>query len=46
VGPPIMPPSNEGRAPRSAVKDFSANLHGELQRLFDEAQARAGMRSQ
>lgn len=46
VGEPIAPPSNEGRASRSAVKDFSASLHSELQRLFDEAQKRAGTRPQ
>ncbi len=46
VGPPIAPPSKEGRASRSAVKDFSAHLHKELQRLFDEAQERAGTPSQ
>jgi 1-acyl-sn-glycerol-3-phosphate acyltransferase len=46
VGEPITPPSTEGRASRSAVKDFSANLHGELQRLFDDAQHRAGARHQ
>ena len=46
VGEPITPPSTEGRASRSAVKDFSANLHGELQRLFDDAQYRAGARHQ
>lgn len=42
VGEPISPPSNEGRASRSAVKEFSAQLHAELQRLFDAAQLRAG----
>lgn len=46
VGQPISPPSIEGRASRSAVKDFSGMLHGELQRLFDDAQSRAGLRSQ
>lgn len=46
VGNPIMPPSNEGRASRSAVKAFSANLHAELQSLFDAAQARVGARPQ
>jgi 1-acyl-sn-glycerol-3-phosphate acyltransferase len=46
VGPPIAPPSKEGRASRRAVKDFSAHLHGELQRLFDEAQTLAGTRCQ
>lgn len=44
VGEPISPPSKGGRASRSAVKEFSAQLHGELQRLFDAAQVRAGCR--
>jgi 1-acyl-sn-glycerol-3-phosphate acyltransferase len=43
VGPPIMPPAVEnGRLPRSAVKEHSALLHAELQRLFDEAERRVG----
>lgn len=44
VGPPIVPPvaPDGGRLPRSAVKDLSAQLHAELQRLFDDAQVRAG----
>jgi 1-acyl-sn-glycerol-3-phosphate acyltransferase len=46
VGEAITPPATDGRASRSAVKDFSDQLHGELQRLFDEAQTRAGARSQ
>ncbi|MBM3730196.1 MAG: 1-acyl-sn-glycerol-3-phosphate acyltransferase [Actinobacteria bacterium] len=46
VGEPMMPPSGEGRASRSVVRDFSANLHAVLQRLFDEAQVRAGARTQ
>jgi 1-acyl-sn-glycerol-3-phosphate acyltransferase len=32
----------EGRVPRRAVKELTEQLHAELQRLFDRAQARAG----
>lgn len=44
VGPPIPPPvaADGRRLPRSAVREHSAALHAELQRLFDEAQRRAG----
>jgi 1-acyl-sn-glycerol-3-phosphate acyltransferase len=43
VGTPIaVPQSESGRASRSAVKDMSQELHSELQRLFDRAQALAG----
>lgn len=44
VGPAIVPPhgENNGRISRSAVKEQSALLHAELQRLFDEAQRRVG----
>lgn len=43
VGPPINVEVDEnGRAPRSAVRDVTTTLHSELQRLFDEAQACAG----
>lgn len=43
VGPPIAPPVDaEGRVPRRAVKELTEQLHAELQRLFDEAQAKAG----
>lgn len=43
VGQPIPPPVAEGgRMPRSAVREQSAALHAELQRLFDEAEARIG----
>jgi 1-acyl-sn-glycerol-3-phosphate acyltransferase len=43
VGEPILPPlvDGGGRVPRSAVKDLTTRLQGELQLLFDEAQARA-----
>ena len=41
VGKPIYPVVGEnGRAPRSEVKRLTAELHAELQRLFDTAQAR------
>ena len=45
VGEPIMPPvaPEGGRLPRSAMRDHSAALHAQLQRLFDEAQTRAGI---
>jgi 1-acyl-sn-glycerol-3-phosphate acyltransferase len=45
VGEPIDPPvSDGGRLPRSALREHSARLHTELQRLFDLADARAGVR--
>ena len=43
VGEPLIPPVSEGRASRSAVRDFTALLHARLQSLFDEAQRRAGV---
>jgi len=44
VGDPIPPPERTaaGRTPRSAVGALTERLHGEIQELFDEAQARAG----
>ena len=43
VGAPMYPQVDEsGRVPRAAVKELSAELHAEMQRLFDRAQARAG----
>jgi 1-acyl-sn-glycerol-3-phosphate acyltransferase len=43
VGPPLMPPVDaEGRVRRRGVKELTEQLHAELQRLFDEAQAKAG----
>jgi len=41
VGPPISPPAREpgGRGVRRQVHEMTARLHGELQRLFDEARA-------
>jgi 1-acyl-sn-glycerol-3-phosphate acyltransferase len=43
VGPPIPPPaaSDGGRVPRAAMTAVSDQLHAELQRLFDLAQAKA-----
>ena len=48
VGPPLLPPvAPEGeRLPRSALRDHSQALHDELQRLFDQADARAGVRGE
>jgi len=43
VGAPITAPTNRsGRVPREAVTMATAELHSTLQRLFDEARARAG----
>lgn len=43
VGEPIrVPTGNDGRAPRSAVKDVTAQLAVSLQDLFDEARRIAG----
>jgi 1-acyl-sn-glycerol-3-phosphate acyltransferase len=44
VGEPIPAPSRTegGRVPRTAVRDLTATLQQELQRLFDQAQAKAG----
>ena len=44
VGKPLAPaPREEGaRVPRRAVGELTEQLKGELQRLFDEAQAKAG----
>jgi 1-acyl-sn-glycerol-3-phosphate acyltransferase len=45
VGPPILVPNDAaagGRAPRAVVRETTAQLHAELQRLFDAAQARVG----
>lgn len=41
VGEPMIPPTTEGRTSRTAVKEFTAELHATLQQLFDEAQRRA-----
>jgi 1-acyl-sn-glycerol-3-phosphate acyltransferase len=43
VGPPIRPEVSEtGKTPRRAVRELNDRLHAELQRLFDEAQAKVG----
>jgi 1-acyl-sn-glycerol-3-phosphate acyltransferase len=44
VGDPIPPPerTESGRTPRSAVTKHTQVLYDEVQRLFDDAQARAG----
>jgi 1-acyl-sn-glycerol-3-phosphate acyltransferase len=44
VGDPIPAPdrNDQGRVPRTAVRDMTAALQGELQRLFDESQVKAG----
>lgn len=45
VGEPLVPPTPEDgkRVKRSAVKAFNDELHATLQRLFDEAQQKAGV---
>lgn len=45
VGPPLPPPPlGEGRRPsRRALREANERLRTELQRLFDQAQARAGV---
>jgi len=47
VGEPLVPPVPEDgkRVKRSAMKAYSDELHACLQRLFDEAQALAGVSS-
>ena len=44
VGDPIAPPAptEKGKVPRSAVRELTATLQAELQRLFDEATEIAG----
>lgn len=43
VGEPMVAERDaDGRVRRSAVKDLTDKLHAELQRLFDDAQLRAG----
>lgn len=44
VGDPIPAPERgeSGRVPRHAVREMTEHLHAELQRLFDDAQAKAG----
>jgi 1-acyl-sn-glycerol-3-phosphate acyltransferase len=44
VGDPIPAPerTEKGRVPRTAVRDLTEALGGELQKLFDDAQTKAG----
>jgi 1-acyl-sn-glycerol-3-phosphate acyltransferase len=43
IGEPIVAVADEsGRIPRSAVKDITVQLATDLQRLFNEAQQKAG----
>ena len=44
IGEPIQPPplKESGRVSRAGVRDLTARLGGEIQGLFDEAQALAG----
>jgi 1-acyl-sn-glycerol-3-phosphate acyltransferase len=43
IGPPLHPEGDgDGKAPRRAVHELSVRLQAELQRLFDEAQKKAG----
>lgn len=43
VGPAVDPPHTEGgRTSRRAVRELTASLHGELQRLLDAAERRVG----
>jgi 1-acyl-sn-glycerol-3-phosphate acyltransferase len=44
VGPPIVPPPSDGRVPRRVVRELTDTTRAELQRLFDHAQHRAGVR--
>ena len=44
VGRPILPPEGgDGRLPRRAVHELTLELGAEVQRLFDEAQRKAGV---
>jgi 1-acyl-sn-glycerol-3-phosphate acyltransferase len=42
IGPPIVPPARDGATKRSAVRELTSELSAEIQRLFDEAQVKAG----
>jgi len=42
IGEPMWPESDGGRVPRAAIHELTGRLHEELQRLFDQAQIRAG----
>lgn len=38
VGPPIVPPVNEGRVPRRVIRELTQQLETDLQVVFDRAQ--------
>jgi 1-acyl-sn-glycerol-3-phosphate acyltransferase len=42
IGEPMWAAGDGGRVPRPAIHELTDRLHEELQRLFDEAQIRAG----
>jgi 1-acyl-sn-glycerol-3-phosphate acyltransferase len=42
VGEPIVPAASDGKAGRSAVHELTQTLQADVQRLFDDAQKRAG----
>jgi len=42
IGKPLYVENDGGRVPRQAIHDLTNRLHEELQRLFDQAQIRAG----
>jgi 1-acyl-sn-glycerol-3-phosphate acyltransferase len=44
IGAPIVAPVSDGRVPRRVTRELSEALRVELQRLFDDAQHRAGVR--
>jgi 1-acyl-sn-glycerol-3-phosphate acyltransferase len=43
IGPPIQPPPSEGRVPRRVVRELTEQVEKDLQRVFDAAQANAGV---
>jgi 1-acyl-sn-glycerol-3-phosphate acyltransferase len=43
VGTPIVPPVTEGRVPRRVVRELTEVLGQELQKVYDDALARAGV---
>jgi len=42
IGAPLTVDSDGRRVPRPAIHELTERLHEELQRLFDQAQIRAG----
>jgi hypothetical protein len=45
VGPPLHPGSSDGgKASRREMQELTGRLEAELQRLYDEAQKKAGVR--